>query len=49
MTAATEGEVIGDFECVYDNMPRFGLARATRFVPAVNPRESASGRMSLRP
>ena len=37
MTAATEGEVIGDFECVYDNMPRFGLAGATRFVPAVEP------------
>ena len=39
----------GDFECVYNNMPLFGLARATRSVPAQGRRESAGGRMSLRP
>ena len=36
----------GDFECVYNNMPRFGLARATRSVPAHGHRESARGRMA---
>ena len=39
----------GDFECIYNNMPTFGLARATRGVPAQGRRESAAGRMSLRP
>ena len=39
----------GDFECVYNNMPSFGLARATRAVPATGPRESAAGRMAARP
>ena len=39
----------GDFECVYNNMPSFGLARATRAVPATGPRESAAGRMAGRP
>src|SRR5205814_781733 len=35
----------GDFECVYNNMPVFGLAKATRVVPASGPLESAAGRM----
>jgi hypothetical protein len=35
----------GDFECVYNNMPLFGLARATRPVPATGHRETARGRM----
>jgi len=39
----------GDFECVYNNVPLFGLARATRSVPAAGPRESARGRIPLRP
>jgi hypothetical protein len=39
----------GDFECVYNNMPLFGLARATKCVPASGRRESAAGRMSPRP
>ena len=39
----------GDLECIYNNMPLFGLARATRSVPAEGHRESARGRMSLRP
>ena len=36
----------GDYECVYNNMPLFGLARATRAVPATGRRESAPGRMA---
>ena len=36
----------GDYECVYNNMPLFGLAKATRAVPATGRRESAPGRMS---
>jgi hypothetical protein len=36
----------GDFECVYNNMPPFGLAKATVLVPATGRRESAPGRMS---
>jgi len=38
----------GDYECVYNNMPLFGLARATRAVPAVGRREFAPGRMAER-
>ena len=38
----------GDFECIYHNMPSFGLARATRQVPATGHRESATGRMTER-
>jgi len=38
----------GDFECVYNNMPRFGLAKATQCTPATGRRESASGRMAAR-
>jgi hypothetical protein len=36
----------GDFECVYNNMPLFGLAKATRAVPATGRREFALGRMT---
>jgi hypothetical protein len=36
----------GDYECVYNNMPLFGLAKATRAVPATGRRESAPGRMT---
>jgi len=35
----------GDFECVYNNMPPFGLARATRAVSAEGQRQSARQRM----
>ena len=34
----------GEFETVYNNMPLFGLARATKSVPAIGRRETASGR-----
>jgi len=36
----------GDYECVYNNMPLFGLAKATRAVPATGRRESAPGRLA---
>ncbi len=36
----------GDFECVYNNMPRFGLARAWSAVPANGPLARAAGRMA---
>jgi hypothetical protein len=36
----------GDYECVYNNMPPFGLARATQTVPARGRLESARGRMA---
>jgi len=36
----------GDFECVYNNMPRFGLARAFAAVPAAGPLARAAGRMT---
>jgi len=35
----------GDFECVYDNMPRFGLAGAFGHAEAAGRYESARGRM----
>jgi hypothetical protein len=36
----------GDYETIYANMPPFGLAKATKAVPASGRRESAAGRMS---
>jgi Monooxygenase af470-like len=38
----------GDYECVYNNMPLFGLAKATKAVRATGRRENAAGRMDLR-
>jgi len=35
----------GDYECIYNNMPAFGLARATAAVPASGALESAGARM----
>ena len=37
-------EVDGEF--IYNNMPPFGLAKATRAVPATGRREFAPGRMA---
>ena len=37
----------GDMESIYNNMPPFGLGRATRQVPAQGHRECARDRMSL--
>jgi hypothetical protein len=36
----------GQFECVYNNMPPFGLAAATQIVPAAGKRSGARGRLS---
>jgi fumigallin biosynthesis monooxygenase-like protein len=36
----------GDYECIYNNMPPFGLARATTAVPARGGLESARARMT---
>jgi hypothetical protein len=38
----------GDFECIYNNMPPFGLAKATTAVSATGRLESARARMSSR-
>ena len=38
----------GDYECVYNNMPAFGLAAFTKMVPASGQRESARGRLDTR-
>lgn len=37
----------GAYECVYNNMPRFGLAKAGRHMPATGKRMSAMGRLGL--
>jgi len=39
----------GKYESVYNNMPLFGLAKATRCVPAVGKFQSASDRISNTP
>jgi len=36
----------GNFECVYNNMPRFGLARAYQTIPANGPHARAASRMN---
>ena len=38
----------GQFECVYGNMPRFGLALAGAHVPAVDAKETAKRRLGLK-
>ena len=35
----------GRYECVYNNMPQFGLAKVGAFVPATGKRNTASGRV----
>lgn len=37
----------GDYECVYSNMPLFGLAKATQSVPAEGKFETAQGRLGI--
>jgi hypothetical protein len=36
----------GQWECVYNNMPAFGLAGSTETVPATGPLQTAAGRLS---
>jgi fumigallin biosynthesis monooxygenase-like protein len=38
----------GDFECIYNNMPPFGLAKATTALSAIGRLETARARMSAR-
>jgi hypothetical protein len=37
----------GQYECVYGNMPRFGLAMACNHVPATGSRETARRRLGM--
>lgn len=37
----------GDYECVYSNMPLFGLAKATQSVPAEGTLLTAQGRLGI--
>jgi Domain of unknown function (DUF4188) len=37
----------GQYECVYANMPRMGLACAGKHLPVVGARETAKGRLGL--
>src|SRR5437763_12578020 len=37
----------GSYECIYNNMPPFGLGKATRLIPATGRYEHAAGRMAL--
>ncbi|MEM7020723.1 MAG: DUF4188 domain-containing protein [Pseudomonadota bacterium] len=39
----------GDYECVYNNMPPFGLGNAMQLVPAMDLRNTAAGRMNQAP
>lgn len=37
----------GAYECVYNNMPCFGLAKAGEHMPATGKRQTAAGRMGM--
>lgn len=36
----------GEFECVYNNMPKFGFGKVGKLTPAVGKKESASQRIA---
>lgn len=36
----------GDYECVYNNMPRYGLGKVGELIPATGKREYAADRMA---
>lgn len=36
----------GAYECIYNNMPRYGLGKVGELIPAVGKREFAAGRVS---
>lgn len=38
----------GEYECVYNNMPQYGLGKVGELVPAVGTKESAGQRISKR-
>ncbi len=35
----------GEYECVYNNMPKYGLGKVGDLIPATGKRESAAGRI----
>jgi len=35
----------GEYECIYNNLPPFGLGKVSRLVPATGRRESAASRL----
>lgn len=37
----------GRYECVYKNMPQFGLAKLGQFLPATGQHKSARGRLNM--
>jgi len=37
----------GDYECVYNNMPPFGLAKASQSIPAEGKLRTAQGRLGI--
>ncbi len=36
----------GSYECVYNNMPKYGLGKVGELIPAIGKREYAAGRIS---
>lgn len=38
----------GEYECVYNNMPQYGLGKIGELIPAIGKRESAANRISLK-
>jgi hypothetical protein len=36
----------GEYECIYNNMPRYGLGKVGELIPAVGKREFAANRIS---
>jgi len=37
----------GDYECIYNNMPKYGLGKVAELIPATGKRESAGGRITV--
>jgi hypothetical protein len=37
----------GEYECIYNNMPSYGLGKVTGLIPAIGKRESAGSRIVL--
>ena len=38
----------GEYECVYNNMPQYGLGKIGELIPAIGKREYAASRISLK-
>jgi hypothetical protein len=36
----------GEYECIYNNMPKYGLGKVGELIPAVGKRETAANRIS---